>query len=156
METIFGILLMVAIGLALIGVEFYMPGFVLATVGIILLLTADFVCLTHYGSGWAAGLFVAEVALAILTGYVVIKTIPQSAAGKRMILSHAQNNVSAAAPAPELVGAEGTAQTTLRPSGMAEIGGKRLDVVAESDMIERGSTVRVIAVEGSRIVVRKV
>ena len=48
METIFGILLLVAIGLALIGVEFYMPGFVLATVGIILLLTADFVCLTHY------------------------------------------------------------------------------------------------------------
>ena len=156
METIFGILLLVAIGLALIGVEFYMPGFVLATVGIILLLTADFVCLTHYGSGWAAGLFVAEVALAILTGYVVIKTIPQSAAGKRMILSHAQNNVSATAAAPELVGAEGTAQTTLRPSGMAEIGGKRLDVVAESDMIERGSTVRVIAVEGSRIVVQKV
>ena len=101
-------------------------------------------------------MFVAEVALAILTGYVVIKTIPQSAAGKRMILSHAQNNVSATAAAPEVVGAEGTAQTTLRPSGMAEIGGKRLDVVAESDMIERGSTVRVIAVEGSRIVVQKV
>ena len=156
METIFGILLLMVIGLALIGVEFYMPGFVLATVGIILLLTADFVCLTHYGSGWAAGLFVAEVALAILTAYVVIKTIPQSAAGKRMILSHAQNNASAVAQAPELVGAEGIAQTTLRPSGMAEIDGKRLDVVAESDMINRGSAIKVIAVEGSRIVVRKI
>jgi len=71
-------------------------------------------------------------------------------------LSHEQNNVSAAAQAPELVGAEGVAQTTLRPSGMAEIDGKRLDVVAESDMIERGSAIQVIAVEGSRIIVRKV
>ena len=156
METIFEILLLVVIGLALIGVEFYMPGFVLATVGIILLLTADFVCLTHYGSGWAAGVFVGEVALAILTAFVVIKTIPQSAAGKRMILSHTQNNVAVAALAPDLVGAEGVAQTTLRPSGMAEIAGKRIDVVAESDMIERGSAIKVIAVEGSRIVVRKV
>ncbi|MEI8063013.1 MAG: NfeD family protein [Verrucomicrobiota bacterium] len=156
MEIILGIGLLVVIGLVLIGVEFYMPGFVLATVGIILMLTADFICLTHFGSNWAAGLFLAEVALSVLTGYVVIKTIPQTAAGKRMILSHEQKNVSAASQAPELVGAEGVAQTTLRPSGMAEIVGKRLDVVAESDMIARGSTIKVIAVEGSRIVVRKV
>ena len=78
METMFGIGLLVVAGLVLIGVEFYMPGFVLATVGIILLLTADFICLNHYGVNWAAGLFVAEVALALGTGYVVIQTIPQN------------------------------------------------------------------------------
>ena len=156
METMFGIGLLVVAGLVLIGVEFYMPGFVLATVGIILLLTADFICLNHYGVNWAAGLFVAEVALALGTGYVVIQTIPQTAAGKRMILSHSQTNAAAVAPALELVGAEGVAQTTLRPSGMAEIDGKRLDVVAESDMIDRGCAIKVVAVEGNRIVVRKV
>ena len=157
MEIALGIGLMVVIGLVLIGIEFYMPGFVLATVGIILLLTADYVCLNNFGLNWAAGLFLAEVALAVLTGYVVIKTLPQTAAGKRMILSHEQHNASAAEePALELVGATGVAQTTLRPSGMAEIAGKRLDVVAESDMIARGSAIKVIAVEGNRIVVRKV
>jgi len=156
MEIILGIVLLVVIGLVLIGIEFYMPGFVLATVGIILLLTADFVCLNHFGTNWAAGLFVAEVALALLTGYVVIKTVPRTAAGKWMILSHEQRNASAVAQTPELIGAEGVAQTTLRPSGMAEIAGKRLDVVAESDMIARGSAIKVIAVEGNRIVVRKV
>jgi len=156
MEIILGIILLVVIGLVLIGIEFYMPGFVLATVGIILLLTADFVCLNHFGTNWAAGLFVTEVALASLTGYVVIKTVPRTAAGKWMILSHEQRNASAVAQTPELIGAEGVAQTTLRPSGMAEIAGKRLDVVAESDMIARGSAIKVIAVEGNRIVVRKV
>ena len=156
MEITLGIILLVVLGLVLIGVEFYMPGFVLATVGIILLLTADFICLNHFGVNWAAGLFVAEVVLALLTGYVVIKTIPQTAAGKRMILSLEQRNASAVAQVPEMVGATGVAQTTLRPSGMAEIAGKRLDVVAESDMIARGSAIQVIAVEGNRIVVRKV
>ena len=156
MEIILGIGLLIVIGLVLIGIEFYMPGFVLATVGIILLLTADFICLNHFGVNWSAGLFVAEVVLALLTGYVVIKTVPRTAAGKWMILSHEQRNASAVAQAPELVGAEGVAQTTLRPAGMAEIAGKRLDVVAESDMIARGSTIKVIAVEGNRIVVRKV
>ena len=147
---------MVVVGLVLIGVEFYMPGFVLATVGIILLLTADFTCLTHFGVSWAAGLFLAEVVLAVLTGYVVIKTLPQTAAGKRMILSHEQHNTSSATATPVVVGATGVAQTTLRPSGMAEIAGKRLDVVAESDMIARGTAIKVIAVEGNRIVVKKV
>jgi membrane-bound serine protease (ClpP class) len=55
-----------------------------------------------------------------------------------------------------LVGREGVAQTVLRPTGIGQIDGKRLDVVAESAMIERGSPIKVVAVEGSRIVVRKV
>lgn len=156
METILGIGLLVVIGLVLIGIEFYMPGFVLATVGIILLLTADYVCLGSFGLNWAAGLFLAEVVLAVLTGVLVIKTLPQTAAGKRMILAHEQHNTASGAPTPILVGATGVAQTTLRPAGMAEIAGKRLDVVAESDMIARGSSIQVIAVEGNRIVVRKV
>jgi membrane-bound ClpP family serine protease len=50
---------------------------------------------------------------------------------------------------------QGTAITDLRPSGTALIGGKRLDVVTRGDYIEKGSEVRVSAVEGSRIVVRK-
>jgi len=43
----------------------------------------------------------------------------------------------------------------LRPSGMAVIDGKRLDVVAESGMIAAGSAIKVIAVEGTRVIVRK-
>ena len=56
----------------------------------------------------------------------------------------------------ELVGSEGVAQTVLRPSGMAVIDGNRLDVDAESGMIAAGSPIKVVAVEGTRIVVRQV
>jgi membrane-bound serine protease (ClpP class) len=50
----------------------------------------------------------------------------------------------------------GTALTNLRPSGTALIDGKRVDVVTNGSMIERGAEVKVIAVEGARVVVRAV
>jgi membrane-bound serine protease (ClpP class) len=56
---------------------------------------------------------------------------------------------------PELLEKTGTALTPLRPAGTAVIDGKRVDVVTEGQMIERGTPVRVIAVEGMRVVVRE-
>ena len=50
-------------------------------------------------------------------------------------------------------GQTGRAVTVLRPAGIAEIGGKRLDVVTQGEFIPEGSPLRVEAVEGSRIVV---
>lgn len=57
---------------------------------------------------------------------------------------------------PELVHREGVAITNLRPSGTAIIDGKRVDVVTEGGMIERGTPVRVVSVEGLRVVVRTI
>ena len=50
-------------------------------------------------------------------------------------------------------GQTGRAVTVLRPAGIAEIGGRRLDVVTRGDFIPEGAALRVEAVEGSRIVV---
>ena len=55
---------------------------------------------------------------------------------------------------PELVGQSGTALTQLRPSGTALLHGKRVDVVTEGGLIEKGADVKVVAVEGLRVVVR--
>ncbi|MEI8078804.1 MAG: NfeD family protein, partial [bacterium] len=58
--------------------------------------------------------------------------------------------------AADLVGRDGVALTGLRPAGIAEIAGRRLDVVSSGDLIPRGATVRVIAATGGRIVVEAV
>ena len=50
-------------------------------------------------------------------------------------------------------GQTGRAVTVLRPAGIAEIGGRRLDVVTRGDFIPEGAALRVEAVEGSRIIV---
>jgi len=51
------------------------------------------------------------------------------------------------------VGMTGTASTVLRPSGQAEIHGRLVDVVADLGYIEAGTAVRVVKVEGMRVVV---
>jgi membrane-bound serine protease (ClpP class) len=120
------------------------------------MLVAVGLCYRDYGLNWACGAFLAEAALGVGTGFVAIKYVPQTAAGKKMILSHEQTAMRAGTEhSPELVGEQGVAQTVLRPSGMALVGGKRHDVVAESGMIESGSAIKVVAVEGTRIIVRK-
>ena len=54
-----------------------------------------------------------------------------------------------------MLGLEGEAITLLRPAGTIQIGDKRVDAVSEGEYIERGSRVKVITVEGGRVVVRK-
>jgi membrane-bound serine protease (ClpP class) len=56
---------------------------------------------------------------------------------------------------PELVNCTGVTITQLRPSGTAFINGKRVDVVTEGALIEQGASIRVVAVEGLRVVVRE-
>jgi len=57
---------------------------------------------------------------------------------------------------PELLNQTGQALTALRPSGTAVISGKRIDVVTEGPFIEPGTPVKVVEVEGMRVVVRSV
>ena len=54
-----------------------------------------------------------------------------------------------------LLGKEGVAYTPLRPSGTGLIDGRRVNVAADGEFIERDSQIRVVEVEGNRVVVRK-
>ena len=56
----------------------------------------------------------------------------------------------------ELLGLEGVALTALRPSGTALINDEKIDVVTEGDYIVKNDRVRIIKVEGRKIVVRKI
>jgi membrane-bound serine protease (ClpP class) len=54
------------------------------------------------------------------------------------------------------IGDQGLALTLLRPSGTAQFDGRPVDVVTEGGLIEKGAYVKVIQVEGFRIVVEPV
>jgi membrane-bound ClpP family serine protease len=57
---------------------------------------------------------------------------------------------------PDLLDRTGVAITQLRPSGAAFINGKRTDVITEGRLIDQGASIRVVAVEGLRVVVRQI
>ena len=54
-----------------------------------------------------------------------------------------------------LVGRTGTAATVLRPTGTVELEGDRYDVITEGEFIDIGATVRVLYVQGNRVVVAR-
>jgi membrane-bound serine protease (ClpP class) len=54
-----------------------------------------------------------------------------------------------------LMGQQGTTITPLRPAGTTDFDGRRVDTVSEGVMIDRGRSVKVVAVEGRRVVVRE-
>lgn len=53
-----------------------------------------------------------------------------------------------------LVGQAGTAATNLRPAGKARIGDQLIDVIAESEPLDRGASIVVVDAHASRVVVR--
>jgi membrane-bound ClpP family serine protease len=44
----------------------------------------------------------------------------------------------------------------LRPAGVVVVAGKRLDVLAESGMIEAGSRIQVVAVKNNNVIVKQI
>ncbi|MFN3265615.1 MAG: NfeD family protein [Deinococcales bacterium] len=54
----------------------------------------------------------------------------------------------------KLEGRYGSAVTDLRPSGVANIEGERVDVVSDGEFVKAGTMLEVIRVEGNRIVVK--
>jgi membrane-bound ClpP family serine protease len=152
------IIILTVIGLVLIAIDFYLPGFVLGSIGVVLMLVATAICYRDTGSlNKSILVFCGEVTLAIGVGYASIKYFPKTAAGKKMILAETQTGVRAESSKQheDWIGREGVAQTVLRPAGVAIIDGKRLDVEAESGMIAGGSPIKVVAVHENRLVVKK-
>jgi len=93
---------------------------------------------------------------ALATGY---KVLPHTRLGKLLMPDNPKpedvTGSAAAAGLKELVGKRGVARGDLRPAGIVEIDGRRYDVVSQGGLIEPGTAVEVIEVEGNRVVVKR-
>jgi membrane-bound serine protease (ClpP class) len=74
--------------------------------------------------------------------------------GDRLVLP-AERPVQETVSHRDLAGMVGTTRTPLRPSGVAEIDGVPVDVVAEAEFIEQGEPIVVVLDQGYRRVVRR-
>jgi len=85
--------------------------------------------------------------------------LPRLPFGRRLILDTGLSAGAGYASAPEedrgWLGKSGTAVTPLRPAGIADIDGQRLDVVSDGEFIASGAPITVSRVDGNRIVVRQ-
>jgi membrane-bound serine protease (ClpP class) len=150
------IVVLIIVGFLMLAAEVFVPGMVLGLLGGLCLAGAVIVAFVYYDVLTGSIVF-ASVCVLTLTGFMAwLAMFPRTAIGRRIMLQKSLvKGVGERAAPSELMGTPGRSLTPLRPAGTASIGGKRVDVVAESDFIGRDEPIVVVREEGLRIVVRK-
>ncbi len=150
-------LALIVFGLALVVIEVYLiPGFnVLGVLGV--LLAGAGVGYAFVELGPAAGL--ATLAGTLVAGGGLFYGLWRSGAWNRFILGDTLRRDPGAAEAEHdtrarLLGQTGTALSPLRPTGVVEIEGERVEVMTEGAFVAAGSRVRVVAMDRRRYLVR--
>ena len=147
------IIILLVLGAILLFLETLLPGLVTGMLGFLCLVGA--VILGYRDFGFQTGnLILGGVLVGLVIGVLCwLKFFPESRMAKRFISKSAVGELGVAKP--ELLDRTGVTITQLRPSGTAFINGKRTDVVTEGALIEQGASIKVVAVEGMRVVVRE-
>ncbi len=140
-------------GLMMIGAEIFVPGGILGVIGGVALMGAVIAGFSAF-PGYGGYITIGIVFLVGLVIYLWIKIFPNTRIGKKMTVSNDLSSSKSADPTlVDLAGKTGQAVSPLRPAGYAMIGGRRVDVVTRGEMISKDALVRVVRVEGSRVIV---
>lgn len=145
-------------GILCIIIEMLMPTVgLLAGAGVAAMLYS--VVMTLGGDINAVYAMLASFAIAVFIFALIVKKLPSSKLWNRLTLkdkSNTANGYVSAEPRDELLGKLGTVVTELRPSGSALIADKLVDVISEGAFLTKGEKIIVVAVNGNRVLVRKV
>ncbi|MBT9138270.1 MAG: hypothetical protein DDT31_00821 [Syntrophomonadaceae bacterium] len=152
MEIHFIVILLFLAGfiLMLVGL-FVIPGFGVAEItGLATLGLATYLAWTRLSLLWGAATLIITIVVII----ALFLYFPKTSSWKQLRLS-AQDKSHIISANPELIDKEGETITVLRPAGAARIDGKKVDVVTEGVFIPEHTRIKVVAVTGNRVVVRK-
>ncbi len=164
--SIMDILLFLAGVLLLIVEVFVIPGFgVFGIAGIILMIAGLFLGLISdlpLIDGDILAMAVMQLAGAfVLSGimiFLLAKTLPKTKVWNKLILKEnikAKSGYTSNKKFAHLLKKEGKALTDLRPAGTVIINDRRYDAVTQGEYIEKDNKIKVIEIEGSKIVVKK-
>ena len=154
------ILICFVFGLGLLIVEVFMPGFGLPGIsGIVLEIVSVVLAYTRHGGLAALGMTLIILAVIAITISLALRSVNKGKLSKSsVILTETENAADGYVATQDMdvfLGKEGLTTTVLRPAGMAEFEGVKLNVVADGEYIPKGTPIRVDRVEGARVVVRR-
>lgn len=148
------IIILLVVGAVLMFLETFLPALITGIIGFLCLVAAVILGYTQFGLQ-TGNLILGGVLAGLVVGVCCwLKFFPESRVARLFISRSAVGELGV--DKPELVNCTGVTITQLRPSGTAFINGKRVDVVTEGGLIEQGASIKVVAVEGLRVVVREV
>ncbi|WP_026563536.1 NfeD family protein [Bacillus sp. UNC41MFS5] len=153
----YGTLLLFVAGLILIFLEFFLPGAIAGTLGVAALILSLF--LAGEDTIQISVSILIAIFLSVLVFFMMIKIFNKKLVlFNKMVLfdsARKEDGYVSNINRTDLLGKEGFALTILRPAGTVIIDNERVDVVSEGGFIEQNALVKVIKVEGARIVVRE-
>ena len=143
---------------ALIIAEVFVPSGGLISICALACLTGGAVIFFRHSTtaGWVGVI----IAIIMIPSVLVIayKIFPKTRFGKSVTLTPPKRQQGDAIPdtpeLKELLGAEGLVLTPLRPVGMCDFSGQRVECVAESGYVDKDKKIKVIDVEGTQLTVR--
>ena len=148
---------LILVGLALVAVEVTLvPGLnVVGVLGVLGVAVGVVYAFIEFGPAGGFG----ALSATILSAGGLFYLLWESGAWDRFILSDslrrdADADAAEHASRARMLGKGGTALTPLRPGGVAEIDGARLEVETEGAFVAAGSRVRVVALDRRRYIVR--
>lgn len=163
MTAVFGALwvpclVLTLLGLAFLIAELFLPGFGVSGISGVLCLIA--VCVIQFmtATPLVACLVTGVLAIVLIVMVVLfIRSLKGGALFRSPIVLKDRIEAEAVKPSSgsleHLIGKSGTALTPLRPSGIALIEGQRYSVETQATFTEKGSTVTVLKVDGTKITV---
>ena len=145
------IILLVA-GAVMLMLETVLPGLIVGLCGLACWMVAVAVAFQRTDQGIWVLLFV--LAGGGIGAVLWFKYFPQTRYAQSLML---KNTIGGEPEVDQsLLDQEGVAHSDLRPSGVATINERRMDVLAEGGMIEAGTGIKVVEVTGMRVVVRAI
>jgi membrane-bound ClpP family serine protease len=143
---------------ALILAEVFIPSGGLISVMAIACVVGGLIVCFNISAFWG---WVGIIAAIIMIPSVLIlayKLLPKTRFGKNVTLAPPERQQGDAVPdtntLKEMIGAVGTVVTPMRPVGMCNFSGQRLECVAESGYVDKGKKVKVIKIESTQLTVR--
>lgn len=150
-------LVMMIVGYVLLIVEMYIPGFGVAGISGAILMIGG-IALMEPTPLQALILALISVLLLGIGFSIAMHSFSKGRLSRSKLVLNAQVENPHAAEGEALnyfIGKTGRTRTALRPAGIAEFDGVKLNVVSDGDFVDAERSVRVEHVEGNRIVVRE-
>jgi len=143
---------------ALLVAEVFVPSFGLITICALSCLAGGVAIFFKHSpaAGWV-GVIIAVIMIPSVLVFAY-KIFPKTSFGKSVSLDMPKKQkgegISDIDEISGMLGCKGVTTTVLRPVGMCDFAGKRLECVAESGYVDKGITVEVIKIEGTQLTVR--
>ncbi|WP_331721978.1 NfeD family protein [Alkalithermobacter paradoxus] len=152
------VLFIFLIGLIFLVLEALAPGFGIFGISGILAVVVSIIMASNSLLQAFAYMFVAFIITIIATVFL-IKKLPKRKISKTLLLETKLNKEGGFVPYKEntdYIGKVGNSVSDLRPSGKVQIGNEILDCISETSYIEKNKAVKIIKIDGNKIIVREI